>query len=159
MWPYYHFKTWKYALKIIQLTESNLFLLPRLSVISSSKTTEALIPPIIVWSHWMDLDDTFKAGYCLITLYSYSQMQCWAIFISSTALKATTMTQWLQRTSETQRSKQDKIPCQFASSESVTGHTEGRKNKRLCFVFHLSFTNRATNKVTHLSYFLPFWLA
>lgn len=35
-----------------------------------SKTTKALIPPIIVWSHiayarWMGRDDTFKAGYCL----------------------------------------------------------------------------------------------
>lgn len=45
------------------------------------------------------------------------------------------MAQWLQHTSETQRSKQDKIPCQFSSTETVMGHMEGRKNKRLCFVF------------------------
>jgi len=48
---------------------SNVFILPPLSKISGSKTTKALIPPIIVWSQiaygWMGSDDTFKAGYCL----------------------------------------------------------------------------------------------
>lgn len=52
------------------ILRSNFFILPPLSIISGSKTTKGLIPPIIVWSQiayarWMGRDDTFKAGYCL----------------------------------------------------------------------------------------------